>query len=100
MLSTEADEEPPTAEAGEPLIEEISSQRHSSKHVKKDKQGNLPPIKGFFGRQKPGDSLYGPEGSAEGVVPDGAGDPLGYLPKGLRERCKVFIDPIMHLHAF
>ena len=29
------------------------------------------------------------QGSNEGVVPDGAGDPLGHLPKSLRERCKV-----------
>jgi hypothetical protein len=34
-------------------------------------------------------SLYGPEGTKEGVVPDGAGDPLGYLPKSLREKCRV-----------
>lgn len=63
--------------------------------------------KGFFDNVKAGEELYGPEveqhltcthvgmralllqGSNEGVVPDGAGDPLGYLPKSLRERCKV-----------
>lgn len=45
--------------------------------------------KGFFDKVKPGEELYGPEGSNEGVVPDGAGDPLGYLPKKLRSMCKV-----------
>ena len=46
--------------------------------------------KGFLnatGSKGPG--LYGPEGSKEGALPDGAGDPLGYLPKGLRNRCRV-----------
>lgn len=34
-------------------------------------------------------ALYGPEGTKEGVLPEGAGDPLGYLPKGLRDKCKI-----------
>ena len=29
------------------------------------------------------------QGSSEGVLPDGAGDPLGYLPKGLRQKMKA-----------
>jgi hypothetical protein len=33
--------------------------------------------------------LYPAEGSKEGVVPENAGDPLGYLPKKLRQSCKV-----------
>jgi len=45
--------------------------------------------KGFLNNVSKGQSLYGEEGSAEGVVPDGAGDPLGYLPKSFREKCKV-----------
>lgn len=43
--------------------------------------------KGFLNNAK--DTLYGPEGSKEGVVPENAGDPLGYLPKKLRNTCKV-----------
>lgn len=42
--------------------------------------------KGFFNNAK--DALY-PEGSNEGVLPENAGDPLGYLPKRLRNTCKV-----------
>jgi len=33
-------------------------------------------------------ALY-PDGSNEGVVPENAGDPMGYLPKGLRKSCKI-----------
>lgn len=43
--------------------------------------------KGFFNNAK--ESLYPPEGSKEGVVPENAGDPLGYLPKKLRKSCQV-----------
>ena len=32
--------------------------------------------------------LY-PKGSEEGILPENAGDPLGYLPKSLRQSCKV-----------
>lgn len=42
--------------------------------------------KGFFNNAK--EALY-PEGSKEGVLPENAGDPLGYLPKRLRNTCKV-----------
>lgn len=45
--------------------------------------------KGFLEQVPKGQELYGPEGSSEGVLPDGAGDPLGYLPKGLRQKMKV-----------
>jgi len=43
--------------------------------------------KGFFNNASA--TLYPPEGSKEGVVPENAGDPLGYLPKKLRNTCKV-----------
>ncbi|CAE8632746.1 unnamed protein product [Polarella glacialis] len=33
--------------------------------------------------------LYGPEGSKEGVVPENAGDPMGWMPKKLRNSCKI-----------
>jgi hypothetical protein len=60
-----------------PLIEE-KAQKKKPSAVKK----------GFFNDAK-GKSLYGPEGSAEGVLPENAGDPLGYIPKSLREKCKI-----------
>lgn len=42
--------------------------------------------KGFFNNAKV--SLY-PNGSSEGMHPEGAGDPLGWMPKGLRNRVGV-----------
>lgn len=43
--------------------------------------------KGFFNK---GDAkLYGDEGSKEGVLPENAGDPMGWMPKGLRKTCKI-----------
>jgi hypothetical protein len=44
--------------------------------------------KGFLNRSD-GPGLYGPEGTAEGVLPENAGDPLGYMPKSLRSKFKV-----------
>jgi hypothetical protein len=43
--------------------------------------------KGFFNSAK-AKPLY-PEGSGEGVLPENAGDPLGYIPKSLRQKCKI-----------
>ncbi len=43
--------------------------------------------KGFLNSGK--SKLYGPDGSKEGVVPENAGDPLGYIPKRLRNQCKI-----------
>lgn len=43
--------------------------------------------KGFL--NNPGTRLYDDKGTTEGVLPEGAGDPLGYLPKGLRDRVQV-----------
>eukprot|EP00405_Crypthecodinium_cohnii_P019644 CAMPEP_0206475460 /NCGR_PEP_ID=MMETSP0324_2-20121206/34093_1 /ASSEMBLY_ACC=CAM_ASM_000836 /TAXON_ID=2866 /ORGANISM="Crypthecodinium cohnii, Strain Seligo" /LENGTH=414 /DNA_ID=CAMNT_0053950823 /DNA_START=46 /DNA_END=1290 /DNA_ORIENTATION=- len=43
--------------------------------------------KGFLNNTK--GSLYGEAGSGEGVLPENAGDPLGYIPKKLRQTCKI-----------
>lgn len=43
--------------------------------------------KGFL--NKGNTDLYGPNGSGEGVLPENAGDPMGYLPKKLRQSCKI-----------
>jgi len=60
----------------EPLIQDITPGQRKKQALKK----------GFFNNAKT--ELY-PEGSKEGVVPENAGDPLGYLPKKLRQTCKV-----------
>ena len=44
--------------------------------------------RGFF-NDRTAPSLYGPEGSREGVLPEGAGDPLGHIPKSFREKCQI-----------
>jgi hypothetical protein len=66
--------------APEPIIEEVKSGKKTKPVVKK----------GFFNTEqaKKAKPLY-PEGSGEGVLPENAGDPLGYLPKKLRQTCKV-----------
>lgn len=43
--------------------------------------------KGFLNKAK--GSLYGEEGSKEGVLPENAGDPMGWMPKRLRQTCKI-----------
>lgn len=43
--------------------------------------------KGFLDNPKA--RLYGEGGTTEGVLPEGAGDPLGYMPKSLRDKCKI-----------
>ena len=50
--------------------------------------GKTPVLKKGFLNGK-GPKLYGPDGSKEGVVPENAGDPLGYIPKKLRNQCKI-----------
>eukprot|EP00667_Euglena_gracilis_P012943 EG_transcript_13325 len=56
----------------------------------KNKSEKEPAIKkGFLNDAKT--ALY-PTGSNNGVLPPNAGDPLGYLPEGLRKTCKV-VDP-------
>ncbi len=59
--------------SGQVLIEEVHP-----------KAGGL--RRGFLSSAR---ALYPPGGSPEGVLPEGAGDPLGYIPKTLREKCKV-----------
>lgn len=68
---------PPQAEPDEPLIEDVTPGVIKKPVLKK----------GFLNSGK--SELYGPEGSKEGVVPENAGDPLGYLPKKLRNSCKI-----------
>jgi len=68
---------PPAEEAAEPLIQDMTPGKKKQQALKK----------GFFNNAK--ESLYPPEGSKEGVVPENAGDPMGYLPKGLRKSCRI-----------
>lgn len=68
---------PPPAEEepAEPLIQDITP-------------GKKKPAvkKGFLNKSSA--ALY-PEGSNEGVLPENAGDPMGWMPKGLRKTCKI-----------
>ncbi|CAE7359340.1 BMY1, partial [Symbiodinium pilosum] len=72
LRSQNPQEEPPAV-----LIEDITPECSKAPAIKK----------GFLNSGKAG--LYGPEGSKEGVLPENAGDPLGYIPKGLRKQCKI-----------
>lgn len=80
----EEEEEPapaarqPPEVSPEPLIEEISSSGGKKKPAIK---------KGFLNSSK--GSLYGDEGSKEGVLPENAGDPMGWMPKSLRGKSKI-----------
>eukprot|EP00928_Gymnodinium_smaydae_P032125 TRINITY_DN23347_c1_g2_i1.p1 TRINITY_DN23347_c1_g2~~TRINITY_DN23347_c1_g2_i1.p1 ORF type:complete len:544 (-),score=154.50 TRINITY_DN23347_c1_g2_i1:73-1704(-) len=71
---------PAPAPNSEPLIEEVEPGGKKQKPALK---------KGFLSGKGAAGSLYGEDGSKEGVVPENAGDPLGYLPKKLRQSCKV-----------
>lgn len=64
-------------EPEEPLIEDVTPGVIKKPVLKK----------GFLNSGKT--DLYGPEGSKEGVLPENAGDPLGYIPKRLRNSCKI-----------
>merc|ERR1712194_346381 len=56
----------------------------------KPKPKKMAVAKGFFNSDKGKKGiLYGEEGSKEGVLPENAGDPLGYIPKKLRQSCKI-----------
>ncbi|CAD7937154.1 unnamed protein product [Amoebophrya sp. A120] len=46
-------------------------------------------MKGFLNKKGAEGSLYGEAGSTEGVLPENAGDPMGFLPKKLRNTCKI-----------
>eukprot|EP00927_Polykrikos_kofoidii_P034173 TRINITY_DN29008_c0_g1_i1.p1 TRINITY_DN29008_c0_g1~~TRINITY_DN29008_c0_g1_i1.p1 ORF type:complete len:585 (-),score=112.91 TRINITY_DN29008_c0_g1_i1:147-1742(-) len=60
-----------------PLIEDVSPGVRNKPAMKK----------GFL---KNADvDLYGPEGSKEGVLPENAGDPMGWMPKSLRQKSKI-----------
>jgi len=63
----------------EPLIQDLTP----------DMGGPKKPVikKGFLNKGEAG--LYGPEGSGEGVLPENAGDPMGWMPKKLRQSCKM-----------
>jgi len=79
------DDEPPEPTRApevspEPLIEEVSSTTGGRKK---------PAVKkGFFNNNK-GKTLYPDEGSKEGVVHEDAGNPMGWIPKGLRNKSKI-----------
>jgi len=64
--------EPPVIE---PLIQDVTP-------------GKKPAIKKGFLNQA-SKQLYGPEGSGEGVLPENAGDPMGWMPKKLRQSSKI-----------
>jgi hypothetical protein len=64
-----------------PLIQEVTSTGRKKPALKKGF------LTGKAAKEAP--SLYGPEGSKEGVLPENAGDPMGYLPKKLRQSCKI-----------
>jgi len=59
----------------EPLIQDVTPGKKTA--IKK----------GFLNQTSK--QLYGPEGSGEGVLPENAGDPMGWMPKGLRQSSKI-----------
>jgi len=78
------DDEPPVPYqppevSPEPLIEEVAAPGGRKKPAVK---------KGFFNNNK-GKTLYPEEGSKEGVVHEDAGNPMGWMPKGLRNKAKI-----------
>lgn len=69
---------PPSPPLEEPLIEDVTPGVAKQKRLVK---------KGFLNQNsKP---LYGPDGSKEGVLPENAGDPMGWMPKKLRQKSKI-----------
>merc|ERR1719159_1393987 len=78
------DDEPPEPERApeispEPLIEEVAATQGRKKPAVK---------KGFLNNNK-GKTLYPEEGSKEGWVHEDAGNPMGWMPKGLRNKAKI-----------
>lgn len=63
----------------EPLIEDVTAPRRQKPAIKK----------GFLNCRKQSQSLYGEGGSGEGVLPENAGDPMGWMPKKLRNNSKI-----------
>lgn len=76
---SEAASRVPPGTSSEPLIEDVTPASQRKPALKK----------GFLNASEAKGSLYGDEGSKEGVLPENAGDPMGYLPKGLRQKCKI-----------
>jgi len=69
---------PPAADdTAEPLIQDVTPGARKPKPAIK---------KGFL--NKGSAELY-PNGSGEGVLPENAGDPMGWMPKKLRNTCKI-----------
>lgn len=68
---------PPTQP--EPLIEDVTAPRRQKPAIKK----------GFLNGRKETQSLYDKGGSGEGVLPENAGDPMGWMPKKLRQNSKI-----------
>jgi HSP20 family molecular chaperone IbpA len=64
----------------EPLIQDCTPGQRRTKPALK---------KGFLNNKEAAGSLYGAEGSKEGVVPENAGDPMGWMPKKLRNTAKI-----------
>lgn len=94
MLKSAPSEAKPTTSSGAQLPEKlnVSAQADVStaprRMVVEMSTANEPVIrKGFLNNPKA--RLYDDKGTTEGVLPEGAGDPLGYLPKSLRDRVKV-----------
>lgn len=62
----------------EPLIQDVTPAGRRKPAIKK----------GFLNNSQT-EPLYGPEGSKEGVLPENAGDPMGWMPKKLRQQSKI-----------
>jgi hypothetical protein len=75
------DEEAPPKPAKEEHKEELIQDMTPGKPKK-------PAVKKGFLNGSSSKPLY-PEGSREGVLPENAGDPMGFIPKKLRETCKI-----------
>eukprot|EP00397_Hematodinium_sp_SG-2012_P033881 GEMP01036267.1.p1 GENE.GEMP01036267.1~~GEMP01036267.1.p1 ORF type:complete len:436 (+),score=85.66 GEMP01036267.1:32-1339(+) len=72
--------QPQKEDKKEPLIEEIHTVKESGKKTTVMKKGFL--------QGADFAPLY-PDGSNEGVLPENAGDPMGWMPKKLRQTCKI-----------
>jgi hypothetical protein len=77
-LKTELKGESTKPDDGCPLIQEVGANRKPKPAMKK----------GFLNTPS-SKTLYGANGSGEGVLPENAGDPMGWMPKGLRNKSKI-----------
>eukprot|EP00391_Amoebophrya_sp_Ameob2_P005140 CAMPEP_0178988730 /NCGR_PEP_ID=MMETSP0795-20121207/3965_1 /TAXON_ID=88552 /ORGANISM="Amoebophrya sp., Strain Ameob2" /LENGTH=776 /DNA_ID=CAMNT_0020680021 /DNA_START=87 /DNA_END=2418 /DNA_ORIENTATION=+ len=75
------------------LIRESSTGQRGVTTTKQEKgqQSNIKKqMKGFLNKAKEKNvTLYDENGSGEGVLPENAGDPMGWLPKKLRNTCQI-----------